>query len=514
MRPITNLRLACAAAVVSLLHIGSVAYAQKSNDTLRIAINDPIDVLSPYDRPNEESSPFFTEVYQTFLRRNEYTDTLFSDYFSSWKRIDPTTIEFELKDGITFHSGNKFSADDVVYTLNWAADPKVKLPNKGAYLLFDRAEKMGPTTVRIKTKDFYAADTTALAYRVYMLDSQVHKALDNTADYGRVSASGTGPYKLASIDRNKGMLLERWDGYQGDAKIARAPIKRIHGIPIPDGQTQTAQLMTGGIDVLRNVSADASKELAKNKELAVTAIPSGTYLYIHLDAIGRAGVKALEDVRVRKAFVMGINRKEITDNFIAGANAAEVIDSVCLKSTIACASSTQPYPYDPAGAKKLLAEAGYPNGLDLQFYVHAPYKDAAEAAAGQLLRAGIRASVQPLTISVYFKKRDDGELAIFMGVRPTGSFPEVLASFDSFFAEKRDYWRDPFIHAQWKLALAEGDPAKRAQIVKPVIDRLNTEAYVLPIATVPTTFVHSKNVRVERNLIQSGDITVADFFWN
>ena len=155
--------LAYVAAVVSLLCIGDDARAQKSNDTLRIAINDPADVISPYDRPNEELAPFYTEIYQTFLRRNEHSDTLFSDFAKSWKHINPTTIELELRTDVSFHSGNKFTADDMVYTLNWAADPQVKLPNKGTYLLFDRAEKMGPTTVRIKTKNFYAADTTALA---------------------------------------------------------------------------------------------------------------------------------------------------------------------------------------------------------------------------------------------------------------------------------------------------------------------------------------------------------------
>jgi hypothetical protein len=101
-----------------------------------------------------------------------------------------------------------------------------------------------------------------------------------------------------------------------------------------------------------------------------------------------------------------------------------------------------------------------------------------------------------------------------MGVRPTGSFPEILSAFDSFFAEKRDYWRDEFIHSQWKLALGEGDVAKRSAIVRPVLDKLNTDAYVFPIASVPTTFVHGRNVRVARNLTQTGDITVADFFWN
>jgi peptide/nickel transport system substrate-binding protein len=504
----------CLAAASAFLFGIGVASAQKAQDTLRIAINDAVEVFSPYDRPNEETAPFYSEVNPTFLRRDEYTDKLSSDYATSWKRIDDRTLEFEIRDGITFHSGNKLTADDIAYMVNWASDPNVKLPNKGTFLLFEGAEKTGPNTVRIRSKAVYASDLTALAYRFYVFDSQVHKNLQNTADYGRVSGSGTGPYRMASLDRNKGVVLERFEGYKGDPKYSRAPIKRIVGIPIPDSQTQQAQLITGGIDVLRNVSADTAKELAKNKELSVTSVPSGTYLYIHMDSIARSGVKELTDVRVRKAIVMAINPKEIAENFIAGADKAEIMETVCFKWTTACSWSTKPYAFNPEGAKKLLAEAGFPNGLDLQFFVHAPYKDAAEAAAGQLRKVGIRTSVQPLTISVYFKKRDEGELSLFMAVRPTGSFPEALSAFDSFFAEKRDYWRDPFIHEVWKKGVGEIDPVKRGEILKPALDRMNTEAYVLPLTSVPTVFVTSKSVRVERNLAQSGDITVSDFFWN
>jgi len=502
-----------AAASVLLLGTG-FASAQKAQDTLRIAINDPVEVFSPYDRPNEETATFYSEVNPTFLRRDEYADKLTSDYVTSWKRVDDRTLEFEVREGITFHSGNTFGADDIVYMVNWASDPNVKLPNKGAYRFFQGAEKVGPKTVRIRTKEVYASDLTALAYRFYVIDSQVHKSLANPTDYGRVSGSGTGPYRMASLDRNKGIVLERFDGFKGDPKYSRAPIKRVMGIPIPDGQTQQAQLATGGIDVLRNVGADTAKELAKHKDLSVTAIPSGTYLYIQIDSINRSGAKALTDLRVRKAIVMAINRKEIADNFVAGSDKAEIMDTVCFKWTTGCSWSTKPYPFDPEGAKKLLAEAGYPDGLDLEFFVHAPYKDAAEAAAGQLRKIGVRTTVQPLTISLYFKKRDSGELPLFMAVRPTGSFPEVLATFDSFFTGPRDYWKDPLILDAWKKGAIEPDPAKRGEILRPALDRMNTEAYVLPITSVPTVFVTSKSVRVERNLSQTGDITVADFFWN
>ena len=508
------MRMAVTCLTTALLLAGVPAGAQKAGDTLRIAINDPIEALSPYDRPNEETAPFYSEMHQTLIARDEHNDKLVGVLAKSWKRIDEKTLEFELRDNLTFHSGNTFTAADVVHTFNWAADPKVKLPNKGPYLWVDRVEKTGTTTVRVRAKQLYAADLTALAYRFFILDSKVHKDLENTADYGRVSGSGTGPYRMVSLDRNKGAVLERWDGFKGDAKVNRAPIKRIHGIPVPDPQTQIAQLITGGVDVLRNVTADTAKELAKKPELKVTSVPSGTYLYIHIDSIARSGFKPLTDPRVRKAFVMAINPKEIADNFIAGADKAEIMETVCFKWTTSCTWTTKPYPYNPTLAKKLLAEAGYPDGLEIPFWVHAPYKDAAEAVAGQLRVVGIRSSVQPLTISVYFKKRDDGELTTFMGVRPTASFPEVLSAFDSYFNPRRDYWKDEAILAAWKAARGEIDEVKRAKLVQPALDRINTEAYVLPITSVPTVFVHAKDVRVERNLTRAANVNVSDFFWN
>ena len=510
-------KLSCASIAACALTVGFLgaapAEAQKSADTLRIAINDPIDTLSPYDRPNEESAPFYNEIYRSILRRNDFTKTYGEEMVKSWKRIDPVTIEIELRDDLTFHSGNKVTADDAVYTINWASDPKVPLPNKGGYLWVKNAEKTGPYTFRVIAKQQSAADLTTLAYKFFLLDSKVHQGMAQSADYGRLSSSGTGPYRMVSLDRNKGVVLERWAGYKGTPKQGRAPIKTIIGIPIPEAQTQVAQLLTGGIDVMRNPPYDTVNELAKNPDLGVTSVPSGTYLYIHLDSIGRAGVKALSDVRVRKAIVMAVNRDEIAKNFIAGGKSAEIQDTVCMKFSTACPKTVSPYPYNPTEARKLLVEAGYADGLELPFSVHAPYKDAAEAVAGQLLKVGIKSSIQPMGISVYFKKRDDGELAMFMGVRPTGSYPEVLAVFDSFFIEKRDYWRDPVILAAWKAAEGEMDADKRAAIVKPALDRMNEEAYVLPIASVPTVFVHRKNVKVERNLTSASDSNVEDFFW-
>jgi peptide/nickel transport system substrate-binding protein len=481
---------------------------------MRIAITDPLETLSHYDRPTTESAPIYSEVYQTLVGRDEYKNQIYPILAKSWKRVDPTTWEFELRDDIVFHSGNKFTADDIVHIFTWAADPKNPLPSKGPYLWIDKVEKTGPYSVRIRGKQPYAADITSLAYNLTVYDSVVHKGLANTADYGRVSGSGTGPYRMTSFDRNKGITIERFDAFTGDKTYIRTPTKRIQAIPIPDAQTQVAQLLTGGIDMIRDTSADLHKELAKNPALRTSSMPSGTYVYIHIDSIARSGFKPLTDVRVRKAFVMAVDRKAIADNFVAGGDKAEVMDTICFSWMTACAWSVPPYAYNPAEAKRLLAEAGYPNGLEIPFWVHAPYRDIAQAVSGMLREVGITAAAQPLTIGVYFKKRDDGELTTFIGSRPTASLPDILFAMDSYFNPRRDYWRDDAILAAYKASAVEIDDAKRTALLRPVLDRINEQAYVLPISSLPFTFVHSKDVRVERNLGRAAFITVADFFWN
>ncbi len=508
------MRSTCLALVSAALVAAGPAWAQKSKDTLRIAINDSFNVLSPYDRPFDEASPFYQLMYQTLVRFNEHKGQYIPELAKAWRRIDDRTLEFDLQENRTFHSGNPFTADDVVYTLNWATDPKVQIVNKATYTWLDHAEKLGPYKVRVVAKSPDALDLASIAYRNPIFDSKVHSALANTEDYGRVSGSGTGPYKLTNLDRNTGVTIERFEEFKGDRTYNRAPIKRIQGIVLPDLQTQTAQLLTGGVDVIRLVNADTQKDLAQKPGITISVLPSGTYLFIQLDAISRSGYKPLTDERVRKAFIMAINREEVTRTFVAGGDKAELMDTICQPTAIACSVSRKPYAYNPEEAKRLLAEAGYPNGLEMPFYVHSVYKDEAEAISGQLLKVGIKAPVTPLTISVYFKKRADGELPVFMGARPTANFPHAVYLLRTFFIGNLDYWNDDVIRGWMKQADVEFDPKKQADIVRPALDRMNEMADGLPMSTIPFVFAHTKDVKVEPDQASTGLFWMNDFSWN
>lgn len=374
-------------------------------------------------------------------------------------------------------------------------------------------EKIGPHKVRITTKAPTATDLGTIAYQLYIVDSKIHKTLKRPSDYGRVSASGTGPYRMVSIDKARGAVIERFDNYRGNKNYAKASIKRVVVTPMPDAQTQIAQLLTGGVDIIRGTQSDTAKQLTKNPKITSTNMPVHSFAYLMLDAAGRSKFKPMQDVRVRKAIMMGINRGPMVRNLVAGGESAELMDRICFKETAHCSGRNAPPSFDPEGAKKLLAEAGYPNGFELPLFVHAPIKVIGESISGQLRKIGIRSSIQALPISVYVKKRIAGELTAFVGIRPLGGFPDMSYVMDSFFRGSRDYWKDPVMSKIRKDGIKEFDSTKRSAIYRPALDRVNELAYILPISSLPAVFIHSNNVKVSRNPASAGSTDITDFSW-
>lgn len=233
-----------------------------------------------------------------------------------------------------------------------------------------------------------------------------------------------------------------------------------------------------------------------------------------MDAIARSGRKELTDLRVRKAVVMAINREVIAKEIIPGGKeVGEVMGTLCFSFTSGCAYSKKPYFHDPAQAKKLMIEAGYAVGFDLTVHVNGPYMDVAVAIAGQLREVGIRASVQPMTISVYVKAREEGKLPAFVGGRPTATFPETIEVMEGFFEGSRDYWKDPLILTALDQAKKIADVQERSRVLQSALDRNNEQAYVLPIASMPWVFAHSKDIRIGENTLKPRTVDVSDIFW-
>ena len=505
----TVARIACLV-VCALVALGGPASAQKGKNTVRIAEGEPIKGIDTYNFPVKDAMFFAYHVFEPLARYDEESGKFVPALAKSWTRVDPITLEFDLRDDIKFTNGDPVSADDVVNILTWRIDPNVRLAFKERTADFDRAEKIGPHRVRIYTKRPVAIDLLTLAYQVPIYDWKVFAKLEDKSDYGK-SAVGTGAIKLVTLDNNTGLVFERNDAYDRGFKPS---YQTLIAVPIPDRQTQSAHLLAGSIDAMKVSSKDEFDEMSKMP--TVEADSRGQYqaLLMHLDQRGRSGVRALGDERVRRAISMAIDRSAIAKNLIPGK--AELINSVCLKGMLGCPTtlSRDPPPFDVAGAKKLLADAGYPNGFDLVITSRTLARSAAITIAGQLRAIGINATVDYRTVVAYRKLRTDGGLQVDVVDPPVGSLPDASNPLNQDLSNDDFRLMDDHDVDTWsEQALGELDPQKRQAIYANVFGRINEKSYVFPIANWPDAWVHVKGLTVNSGSWQRDGVAVLDFAW-
>ncbi len=489
------------------------ALAQKSKDTLRIGFYDPIPGVDLVYDPKGETALTARAVFDTLIAYNERTGKFEPLLAKSWKTVDPTTYEFVLRDDVRFHDGSAFDADDVVYTLNFVADPKVKFRIKSRFLWIAKAEKVDSHTVRVTTKGPRAVAMARFAVSIPMFPSDVHGALKNKAAFGK-KPIGTGPYKVVAYSPNDGVRMVRNPDYRhGSPSRPAGSIENVHVLPIPDVQNQVAQLITGGLDMIHNVPKDQADNLAQNPELAVTVSNGILYRYIAFDAIGRTGSDDLKDARVRRALIHAIDRDSIRRNIFAGGEAVQKMDSICKPIQIGCVFDVKPPAYDPGKAKALLKEAGK-SDLKLQVTTLPEARKVAEAIVGYLRAVGVEASIKSVTFGAYRKLQRTGKIQTLVHQFSSGGVPDSDALVSFYFGSKaRNYYGDKQIAGWMKEAGSTFDNAARETLYRKIFNRINEQAYIVPIASLPSVFVHAKDLEIDKGIINPFGAQLARIRW-
>jgi peptide/nickel transport system substrate-binding protein len=492
------------------------AEAQKSKDTLRIGFHDTISTVDLNDDPKPETSFTSRAVFDPLIEFDPAGGEFKPVLAESWRRVDPVTLEFKLKPGIKFHDGSAFDAGDVVYTVNWLADPNTKLRFRDNFSWIARAEKVDPLTVRIVAKAPAAFDMMRLAVSVFIYPSDIHAALADKTEFGRKRPIGTGPYKAELVDSRQGVILVKNADYRhGGPWRPAASIGKVHALPIPDLQTQIAHLMTGGLDVVHEVPKDQAEALAANPALTATANQALVYFYMSMDAANRSGNAALANQKVRQALVQSIDRMTVARSVVSGGDEVKPLDAVCLKVQLGCAVSVKPAPFDRVAAKKLLTEAGLPEGFDVEVNSIPGAQKVAEAIAGELRKIGVRAKVAHQTFDSYRKKQREGKLEILVAHYSSGGLPDVSAIASFYFgSQDRDYWRDAAINDIASTGNAVLDDTKRREHYRKAFDRINEMAYIMPISTFPAVLIHTKEVRVDKGSLSPGGADLYRTHWN
>ena len=497
----------------ALLGAGS-ALAQKSAMTLRMPLEDPIRTIDELHDPKPENTMLSSALYNSLVSYDSRAATFRPAIAKSWKRIDPTTIEFQLRDDLTWHDGQKITADDAVNLVNWAVHPDTKFQRKNVFSFLKAAEKTGPYTLRLVTAAPTAVDLIMLAQVIPIYPDHVFGKLEDRSAYGR-NPVGSGPYKAVKVDRNTGIVAEKWKDYRLYGYDRReSNIQRLIALPINDQQTRVAQFITGNIDMVRDLSPDQARALIADPRFRLTVSDGLTVAFVQLDASGRTGRKELQDPRVRQAIHMAIDRQAIATGVLWGGGKARPLDALCVKAMIGCEYTTKPVPYDPAAARKLLAEAGYPDGFELAVFATTGRNGrTAEAVAGYLAAVGIKPSVQVMNFPTLLRFQRDGKLEAYVATFPT-AISDVHVLMDRFFTPgRRDFTGDPVMNQLRDQGEATDDLAKRREIYRQALDRSNTNNYVLPLSNVPLIFTHVTDLTIAEGSLGAYGAEVYDFNW-
>ncbi|HEY1502921.1 MAG TPA: ABC transporter substrate-binding protein [Stellaceae bacterium] len=478
--------------------------ADEANDTLRLAVDQPIRLIDAIQDPNPQAGLMDRAVFDVLVGYDVKTKTYRSQLAESWTQIDDKTLEIKLRHGVKFSDGVDLTADDVIYTFQYAMDPKHNFLFKDArFGWIASVEKIDDYAVRIRGKESSAIMLARLWGGPPILSKHIHEALADPTTFG-LHPVGTGPYKVDSFDPATGRMVlvknpyYNWGGYEPVGKIGRFEITTI-----PDEQTRLAKILVGDLDLIFNVDYDQAKAVAaQNTDYKVVVTPTIAFSYILFDTADRTGIHVFKDRRVREALLSAIDVDGMRTALLPPEIAAQPrMEAMCRFEHAGCVWSEKPVAYNLAHAKQLLAAAGLADGFDLQLLTWGQSRVIAEAVAGDLRKIGVRASVANSTANVFQTARGEGKAQTQVTVWDNGGgAPDVDTTTQFLFApSSRNYIGDPQLGQWTDQAAHELDMAKREQIYTKIFDRVTDERDAMPLVELPAILVARKDIVFDQN---------------
>lgn len=436
----------------------------------------------------------------------------------SWKPIDNTTWEFKLRQGVKFHDGTPFTADDVLFTFERAPNVPNSPSSFGLYTKGKTLTKIDDYTIHIKTAKPYPLMPNDVA-QIYIISKKNGQGA-TTEDYNSGKAAiGTGPFKFVEWVPGDRLILQRNDNYWGK----KPEWDKVSIKPIKSAPARVAALLAGDVDVIDDVPTTDIARLKKDPKVTLSTGISNRVIYLHMDRFRENSpfIKAKDggpiknpfmDLRVRKAISKAIDRNAIVEHVMEGQ--AIPAGQLLPPGFFGTSKKLKPEKFDPAGAKKLLTQAGYPNGFKLT--IHGPndryINDAkiCEAIAQMLTRVGIETSVETMPKSVYFKRASAGgpdktpEFSFILvgwgaGTGEASSpLKSLLHTYDKahgFGASNRGRYSNPEVDKLIEQALATLDDGQRAKTLAKATDIAIGDLGIIPLHYQVNTWATRKGLK-------------------
>lgn len=485
------IRVAACILATGLLSAGNPAFADKKSDTLRMAYDQAPESVDPYFNNVRIGVIIAANVWDTLLYRDPMTNEYKGQLAKSWKQIDDRTLELELRQGIKFHNGEPFDADSVVYTLNFVADPANKATTQQNVSWIEKVEKLDQYKIRIISKQPFPGAKEYLSTTVAIHPAKYYKEVGPKGMNAK--PIGTGPYKVAEYIPGKSITLERNTDYFKDSPKQQPKIGKVEIRFIPDRQTQMAEVISGGQDFIMHVPKDQAEQIKSMPNLQVISGNTMRIVFMQMNILDGTPAPQLKDVRVRKAIAHAIDRESIIKNIVG--EGAKILHTICTPSQVACTDEgATTYNYDPALAKRLLAEAGYPNGFDIDIVAYRE-RNQTEAIINYLQAVGIKAKLSYLQYAAMRDMVRANKASLTHQTWASNLVNDVSASTPVYFGfGNDDITRDPKV----RDLLDKGDHTiklePRTEFYKEALGIIAEQAYAIPLWSLPVNYVMSKDI--------------------
>lgn len=381
--------VACATAAAGIAMAACGRPRSGASDTIVFASSADATTLDPHNTTDTQSDQIIMMVYETLIRFDDQM-RFQPGLAESWSvGADGRTWTFRLRAGVRFHDGAAFDAEAVRLNFERVLDPAQGHRRRSLFAAIERVEAVDPLTVRIVTAyPFGAFEPTMAHVSAAIVSPKAIARFGRELGYSAEATAGTGPYRVVRWKKDLEVVLERYDDYWGPEGRTRRIVYR----PIPEAASRVIALEAGDVHAIDRIPPADVRRLEARPDVIVLKRPSigAQQFRFHCKR------KPFDDPRVRRAVSLAIDRRAIIERLLPG----QAIPSTGpLTRMIRGRADLGEIPYDPAEARRLLAEAGYPNGFRTTITTTPRYVmgvELAEAVAAQLRKVGIVASIDVL----------------------------------------------------------------------------------------------------------------------
>ncbi|NOG69193.1 ABC transporter substrate-binding protein [Roseicella sp. DB1501] len=487
-------------AIALLLGAAAPAAAQQEGRVLNIGIGGAVTSVDPHFYNASPNNSLSMHIFDRLVERDARAQP-YPGLAESWRVLSDTVWEFRLRPGVKWHDGRDFTAEDVAFTIQRTPNVPGSPGGFGGFVrAIERVEVVDPLTLRFHTARPHPLLPTELASVAIIAKHAAEGASTEDFNSGK-AAIGTGPYRMLAYRPGDRTELARNEAYFRGPE----PWERVNYRFIGNDGARSAALLAGDVDLIDQVPSTDLARLKRESRITVSEIQGLRMIYLVMDRSRQGDVpfvsdndgkplpgNPFNDLRIRRALSMAINREALAQRIMEGT--AQPTGQWLPEGTFGYNPEVRPPAYDPDGARKLLAEAGFPQGFRMT--LHSPNdrypNDAktAQAVAQMFSRIGLRTEVEAVPWASFSLRSNRQDYAIRLAgwgsVTGEASYAlvNILGTFDR---EKRTgasnsgRYANPELDALTARAASTIDDKTREGLLRQAVKMATDDVAIIPL---------------------------------